>query len=203
MLFLAMILLLPGAHGQGLAGSTSEIYQHSAPAVIVVQADGSAAAGFILHSSGLIATTFSAVEGAEELRVRTSAGEVFDRVRLVAEDRRRNIAVLDIDGFGLPAVQLGNSNTVEVRQPLIVLGVTVGGDDVFQPSISEGTISSVRMEPAGFRTFQVQVALSGEDAGSPVLARSGEVIGIVSSPGTAGMPVSVIPVNYLLGLLSP
>ena len=131
-----------------------------------------------------------------------ASGEIFDRIRLVAQDPRRNLAVLDIAGVGLPAVQIGNSDTVEIRGPFIVLGITVSPEG-FRPSLSEGTIGGIQIEPAGFRTFQMQVALSQEDAGAPGLSRAGEVIGMVLSPPASGEPGSVIPSNDLLGLIDP
>lgn len=198
---LTVFLLVSSAGAQNPLLTTSTIYQASAPAVVLIETNETVGSGFVLEASGYIATTSAVIRGAGQLQVRTASGEVFDRVRVIAEDERRDLAVLKVAGFGLPVLRIGDSDTVEVRDDFIVLGVSVGTRG-FQASVAEGTVQAIRMEPAGFRALHVQAALSEEDRGSPVLARDGTVVAIVSSPALGTRPATAIPINYLLGLLT-
>src|SRR5688572_5090170 len=68
--------------------------------------------GFIVDPVGLIVTNSHVVRDARTARVKLSSGDVYDRVTILAQDDRRDIAILRIAGFDLPTLPLGNSDSV-------------------------------------------------------------------------------------------
>jgi hypothetical protein len=54
-------------------------------------------------------TNYHVVRGAQSIRIKLSSGDLYDAATILATDERRDIAVLQVAGFGLPALRLGNS----------------------------------------------------------------------------------------------
>src|SRR5262249_7819332 len=51
--------------------------------------------------------------------VQLQSGEIFDPFSILAFDERKDLVVLQIAGFDLPAMDLGNSNEVKAGEPVI------------------------------------------------------------------------------------
>ena len=69
--------------------------------------------GFLLDRSGHVLTNHHVVDGAEQIKVALTDGRVF-RAALVGADRFTDLAVLKIEGRGLPALRLGASSKLGV-----------------------------------------------------------------------------------------
>ena len=186
--------------GQTEPLSTPEIHENTAPALVLIKTDTGAGSGFLIDQSGLIATALHVVEEAEAVQVSTSAGDIFDTVQLVAQDQRRDLAILKVAGFDLPFVRLGNSNELSPGDRLVIVGNPLGVD-VLGGSVTEGIVSGIRDLGGGFRTIQTDSAISPGHSGSPVLDSVGDTVGIVSFRIVGGESLNfAIPINYLRGL---
>jgi serine protease Do len=71
-----------------------------------------------------------------------SNGDNFDTVSIIDYDATKDIALLKIKGFDLPHVQMGNSNSVEVGDEVIVIGAPRG----FEQSVTRGIVSSGKLQ---------------------------------------------------------
>lgn len=154
--------------------------------------------GFLIDSSGLILTNHHVIRDAQGARVKLASGDVYDRVRILAHDERRDIAVIQIEGFALPTLPLGNSDSVRIGAPVVLVGSPLG----LENTISTGIVSGRRQEPEGFQLLQVTAPASRGSSGGAVLSTSGEVIGIAASQLLSGQNLNfAVPINYARGML--
>lgn len=154
--------------------------------------------GFIADPSGTIVTNFHVVEGAERVEVRLPSGDVHEVSGVRAVDRRRDIAILQIPAFGLPTAPLGNSDSIQPGDRVVVIGNALG---VLDNTVTAGVISGVR-DLEGYKLFQMDAAISKGNSGGPVVNDRGDVVGITVAKIEAGESLNfAIPVNYARGLL--
>jgi len=183
----------------------AQIAQRVGPAVVTIRtssaAEASSGSGFIVHSSGTIVTNLHVIQGATAVAVRLSNGDIYDQVRVRAYDARKDLAVIQIPGFGLPVVEFGDSDVVQSGQPVVLIGNPLG---MLEGSVSTGVVSGVRvLEEAGFRVIQTDAAANPGNSGGPLIDAAGKVIGVLSFKlrGTESLNF-VIPANYVRGLVS-
>src|ERR1035441_9955969 len=135
---------------------SAEITKKLAPAVVLVTGitdDGKAlGSGFVVSSDGKIATNLHVVQSLRSGGVQLASGEKFDLLSVLAFDERKDIAIIKIAGFDMPSVTLGNSNSVQVGEPVLTMGSPLG----LQGSVTTGVISSIRDDPfgGGFKMIQ-------------------------------------------------
>ncbi len=155
--------------------------------------------GFIVDQEGIILTNYHVIRNATNATVRLSSGDIFDRVSVLAVDERRDLAVLKISGFGLPTLQLGNSDSVRIGTDVIAIGSPLG----LENTVSTGIVSGRRAEPRGFQLLQITAPASTGSSGGPVLLRDGRVVGIAASQFRNGQNLNfAVPINYARGLLA-
>lgn len=180
-----------------------EIAERVAPAAVLIKAvtpDGTATgSGFIVDASGTIVTNLHVVRGATTVAVKTKAGDVYDQVKVRAFDERKDLAVLQVAGFGLPTVALGNSDSLKQGDPVVLYGNPLG----LEGSLSTGVVSSVRALEAGYRVIQTDASANPGNSGGPLVAASGEVVGVLAFKlrGAEGLNFA-IPINYVRGMLA-
>jgi S1-C subfamily serine protease len=163
-----------------------EIVQRESPAIVAIynmDSRGdvrSTGTGFIVMSEGIIITNYHVIEGAHDAQIKLKNGEVFDRVRVVDYDRRRDIAVLQVRSTGLPMVMIGDTTTVEVGDETIAIGNPKG----LEHTVSTGIISARRTDVSGLdgtMVFQTTAPISPGSSGGPLYNDRGEVIGITTA----------------------
>ncbi|MDB5392011.1 MAG: protease Do [Planctomycetaceae bacterium] len=136
--------------------------------------------GFVVDPAGRILTSSQLVFGADRVRVRLRDGSEF-MANSVRMDPRSNVAVLQISPIAnLPALPLGNSDTMQVGDWVMALG----RDSRLNPTSTTGTINSVVPGPGvsrGEDFFQTSAALNPGTGGGPLLNLNGQVVGINTS----------------------
>jgi serine protease Do len=142
---------------------------------VTVRVHGSGAgagSGVIWTSDGLIVTNAHVI--------RNRAGVVLDdgrrfEGRLIAWDPERDLAALAIEGDGLPAADVGDSDTLRVGELVVAVGNPFG----LAGAATAGVIHAVaRRRSAGPRLIQADVALAPGNSGGPLADARGRVIGI-------------------------
>jgi S1-C subfamily serine protease len=160
--------------------------------------DSRQGSGFLIDPAGLILTNQHVVRNAQGARVKLSNGDMYDNVTILAEDARRDIAVLQIPGFGLPTLPMGNSDSVRIGSQVILVGSPLG----LENTVSTGIVSGRRQEPEGFQLLQITAPASRGSSGGAVLSANGEVVGVAASQLLAGQNLNfAVPINYARGLL--
>jgi S1-C subfamily serine protease len=208
-LLLAMSLLAATTQAQARpqAGSqffdSAQITKKISPGVVLIKGTASSGeilgTGFIISSDGKIATNLHVVESLKNGGVQLTSGEKFDSFSVLAFDARKDIAIIKIPGFDLPTVVLGNSNDVQVGEPVLAVGSPLG----LQGTVTTGVVSSMRDDPTGggFKMLQTDASVNPGNSGGPLVNGRAEVIGIVTFKIRGGENLNfAIPINYLRGL---
>jgi hypothetical protein len=202
----AMNLLLPLVLAVAAAElKPVDIARRAGPAVVTIKTSGpegaASGSGFIVDPSGTVVTNLHVIEGASTIAVRLPNGDVYDNVRVRAFDARKDLAVLQVPGYNLPTVELGDSDSAEAGQQIVLIGNPLG---MLAGSVSSGIVSGVRvLEEAGFRVIQTDAAANPGNSGGPMFDMSGHVLGVLSFKlrGTENLNF-VVPINYARGLLA-
>ncbi len=205
-LLTALLSIPRPSAGQDVPTTTSQpleaLAETATRAVVLIDvqtASGSRqGSGFLVDAGGLILTNFHVVRDARSARVKLASGDVYDRVSILVQDARRDIAVLQVAGFALPTLLLGNSDSVRIGSAVVLIGSPLG----LENTVSTGIVSGRRQEPEGFQLLQITAPASPGSSGGAVLSAAGQVIGIVASQQVAGQNLNfAVPINYARGLL--
>jgi len=164
--------------------------------------------GFVITSDGLIATNrhVANIDGAE-YSVISADGKKYD-AKVVSKDPIYDFAILKIDVKGLPTVEFGDSDDLEVGQRVIAVGNTLGE---FQNSVTVGVLSGKERtiqasDQAGSSVqsidnlLQTDAAINEGNSGGPLVNLKGQVIGINTATTAKGQAEGVgfaIPINSL------
>jgi serine protease Do len=134
--------------------------------------------GFIISSDGYILTNNHVVQGADEIIVRLSDRRELE-AELIGADERADLALLKVKATGLPAVELGNSDTLKAGEWVLAIGSPFG----FDYSVTAGIVSALgrSLPNESYVPFiQTDVAINPGNSGGPLFNLEGEVIGINS-----------------------
>jgi serine protease Do len=137
--------------------------------------------GFLISKDGHVVTNAhliaDAVEGGIVVRLRD--GREFSAA-LIGADPASDIALLKIDGKGLPYVRLGDSRRVQPGQWVAAIGSPLGLDSSATAGIVSATGRSLPDE--GYVQFiQTDVPVNPGNSGGPLFNRRGEVVGVNTS----------------------
>ncbi|HTY90725.1 MAG TPA: trypsin-like peptidase domain-containing protein [Methanocella sp.] len=152
--------------------------------------------GVIIEPNGLILTNNHIVEQSESIEVTMFDGRKFPG-KLIGTDRLTDIAVVKIEGDGLPAATLGDSDNVRVGQMAIAIGNPFGFF-LQGPTITVGVISAlkrtIQAEQGVYENLiQTDAHINPGNSGGPLVNIRGEVIGINSAniPFAQGIGFSI------------
>ncbi|KFN47616.1 Do family serine endopeptidase [Arenimonas metalli] len=153
---------LPGRPGQGPRGGVSQ------------------GSGFIISADGYVLTNHHVVEGATDIVVRLNDRNEL-KAELVGSDPLSDVALLKVDGRGLPVLKIGDSRGLKAGQWVLAIGSPFG----FEHSVTAGIVSGVgrrSLDPSQQYVpfIQTDVAINRGNSGGPLLNTRGEVVGINS-----------------------
>ena len=204
MLLTVTVLAHANPQGASLSFDSAEITKKVAQAVVLIKGVGDKGdvlgTGFIISSDGKVATNLHVVRNLRNGGVQLASGERFDSFSVLAFDERKDVAIIKIPGFDLPAVTFGNSNNIQIGEPVLIVGNPLG----LQGSVTTGVVSSIRDDPSGggFKVIQTDAAANPGNSGGPLVNRQSEVIGVITFKVVGGENLNfAIPVNYLRGLM--
>jgi serine protease Do len=170
--------------------------------------------GVIFDKRGYILTNQHVIEGASSIAVILPDGRAFP-AKLLGEDRRRDIAVLKIEGENIPVAELGSSDKLKPGQWAIAIGNPFGHIVKSpQPTVTVGVISALHRSlpvanQASDRIYvnliQTDAAINIGNSGGPLCDLNGKVIGInVAMLGQSGGNVDIgfaIPIDTVKSVL--
>lgn len=131
-------------------------------------------------------------------------------------ERGTDIAVLKIKRSNLPTLQLGDSDSVHLQEPIWVIGYpavasttdeVIGGwlsrESDLEATFNPGTITSLKRDVSNTPVFQTNVAIYRGNSGGPAVDRDGKVIGISTWGHTAAEQIKfLVPINLARTLLA-
>ncbi len=173
-------------------GSIANIAARVVPSVVTIKVDaGSEGAGtgsgFVVDDRGHILTNNHVVAaggGNGDIEVVLSNGETED-ARVIGRDVSYDLAVLKIERTDLTPLQLGPSESVRRRRPVIAVGAPLG----LEQTVTSGIVSALNRpvtpgagnEASFINAIQTDAAINPGNSGGPLLDLSGKVIGVNSA----------------------
>lgn len=163
--------------------------------------------GVIVDSKGYILTNSHVVgDGkASEINVLFENGDKVPGEVLWA-DPALDLAVVKVEKVGLPAADLGDSDSLEVGELAVAIGNPLGLD--FQRTVTSGVISglnrSIKVDEYNIieDLIQTDASINPGNSGGPLLNNKGEVIGINTAKITTGEGLGFsIPINEVKPIL--
>jgi serine protease Do len=134
--------------------------------------------GFIISADGYILTNAHVVESADEINVKLTDKRDF-KAKVIGADRRTDVALIKIEGTGLPVVKFGDPNKLKVGEWVVAIGSPFG----FENTVTAGIVSAKgrSLPQENFVPFiQTDVAINPGNSGGPLFNLRGEVVGVNS-----------------------
>jgi len=171
--------------------SLSSLVKQVGPSVLSIRTvDGdapSAGDGSITHGigsgvvidtqKGHVLTNHHVIKGATEILVMTSDQREFSAV-LLGSDPSTDLALLQVPGADLPALNLAADDTVEVGDFVLAIGNPYG----LSASVTTGIVSALGREgddPLGYTDFiQTDASINPGNSGGALVNSRGELVGI-------------------------
>lgn len=190
--------MVPSLLGDTLVSLAAEATEAAVLLDVETESGSRQGSGFVVSPRGRIVTNHHVIEDARTIEVKLASGDVYERVKIMAVDERRDIAVLEIAAFDLPAIRLGNSDSVRVGTPVMAIGSPLG----LENTVTTGIVSGRRSEPEGYELLQISAPASQGSSGGAVVSASGRAIGVAVSQMQDGQNLNfAVPINYVRGLL--
>jgi serine protease Do len=130
-----------------------------------------------LSDKTYILTNSHVVEHAERIRVTFQDGREFDAT-VTGRDPRSDVAVIEINTGGLPALRLADSAALEVGEWVIAIGNPFG----LSHTLTVGVVSAKGRTSVGISDYedfiQTDAAINPGNSGGPLVNLDGEVVGI-------------------------
>ena len=153
--------------------------------------------GFVVSADGYVVTNFHVVRGAGAIVVRL-ADHSEHEAKLVGSDPKTDIALLKVEAGGLPMLPFGDSDQIQVGEPVMAIGNPFG----LEQTVTTGIVSAKeRFIGAGpYDDFiQTDASINPGNSGGPLVDSRGALIGINTAifsqtGGSVGIGFA-IPVN--------
>ncbi|MEQ1606606.1 MAG: Do family serine endopeptidase [Pyrinomonadaceae bacterium] len=166
------------------------------------QVERGVGSGVLVSADGSILTNHHVVDGADKITVLMSDNKSYD-AKVVGTDQPSDLAVLKIEGQGLPFLNLGNSDSVRVGDIVLAIGNPLGiGQTVTAGIISAKGRRTGLSDGNSFEDFlQTDAPINRGNSGGALVNLNGELIGINSqilSGGAGGGNIGIafsIPSN--------
>lgn len=138
---------------------------------------GGLGSGFIVTADGMIVTNNHVVADSSDITVVLDDGTEL-KAKLVGTDPKTDLAVIKVDaGKDLPFVSWGDSNAMQVGDPVLAIGNPFGIGTTVTAGIVSARGRDLRNGP--YDDFlQVDAPINRGNSGGPLLSMEGKVIGV-------------------------
>ena len=166
------------------------------------QVQRSLGSGVIVDPSGLVVTNNHVIEGADQVKVSLADKREFE-AEIVLHDARSDLAVLRLKDrtSGLPAIELGDSDALQVGDVVLAIGNPFGVGQ----TVTHGIVSAVARTQVGITDYQffiqTDAAINPGNSGGALVDLNGKLVGINTAiysrtGGSIGIGFA-IPVNMV------
>ena len=133
--------------------------------------------GVIVTKDGFILTNNHVVDGADEVKVSLQDGREFT-AKVIGRDPKSDVAVIKIDSKDLPAIQMADSDKVEIGDVVLAVGNPFG----IGQTVTTGIVSATGRGGAlglDYEDFiQTDAAINPGNSGGALVDAEGRLIGI-------------------------
>ena len=165
---------------------------------------GASAPGFVINGDGYVVSNNHVVDGASEIRVKLSDGREFP-AKVLGRDPKTDLALLKIEVTGLPTIPMGDSEALQVGEPVMAIGNPFGLEQTVTTGIVSGTGRVIGGGP--YDDFiQTDASINPGNSGGPLINARGQAVGINAAifsqtGGSIGIGFA-IPVNLAKPVLT-
>ena len=196
-----------------------EIYKAASPSVVYITSTvyqqqffferevKELGSGFIIDPDGRILTNNHVVSGSSALQVTMPPDQSLYKARILVRDQANDLALIKIEPKSkLKALNLGNSETLQVGQKVLAIGNPFG----LSGTLTTGVVSSLGRTIQGENQqlegmIQTDAAINSGNSGGPLLDSAGNVIGIntaIYGPGGGSVGIGfAMPINRAKAML--
>jgi Do/DeqQ family serine protease len=171
------------------------------------QVQRSLGSGVIVDPSGLVVTNHHVIENADQVKVSLADKREFE-ADIVLRDQHADLAVLRLRDVRepFPAIELGDSDAIEVGDVVMALGNPFGVGQ----TVTHGIVSAVSRTQVGVTDYgffiQTDAAINPGNSGGALVDLGGRLVGINTaifsrSGGSQGIGFA-IPVNMVKGVIA-
>jgi len=167
-------------------GATTQVFNPFNPFALPKTQNNTIGTGFVVSDKGIIVTNKHVVsETAIKYNVVTKDGKKYE-IRKIYRDPILDLAIVQIDGSDLKALELGDSSKLKVGQTVIAIGNALGS---FTNTVTTGVVSGLGRRVVAGDPFsgsaeslddliQTDAAINPGNSGGPLLNSAGQVIGV-------------------------
>jgi serine protease Do len=153
--------------------------------------------GFIIDPAGYIVTNEHVIKDADRIRIKLASG-LERKATVQGIDLATDLALLKIESGNLKTLQLGDSDAVDVGDPVIAIGNPLE----YEHSVTAGIISAKGRKVYNDKPYedfiQTDAAINRGNSGGPLLNQRGEVIGVNTVIRVDGRGISfAVPSNVV------
>lgn len=161
--------------------------------------------GFIISKDGYIITSNHVVaDTTADYTVIIEPSKKFP-AKVLSRNPINDIAIIKIDGFNLPYLEIANSDKVEIGEEVLAVGNALGE---FTDTLSAGIVSGLSRYITAFGgienqtqnlrgLIQTDAAINPGNSGGPLVNMQGKVIGINTATIIGAQNIGfAIPINY-------
>ena len=145
--------------------------------VVVIETSDGHGSGCVVSSDGYIITNAHVVGDDGEVKVLTADG-VTAKGKVVRVNAEMDLALVKMDAEGLTAFQLPTASAAEIGSDVFAIGTPA--DKELNQTVTKGIISG-RRKIEGHSLLQTDVSINGGNSGGALVARSGQLLGIVNA----------------------
>ncbi|WP_245680047.1 S1C family serine protease [Aquimonas voraii] len=133
--------------------------------------------GVIVSQDGYVLTNHHVITGADQIRIALWDGRVTD-ARVVGSDAETDLAVLKVEGSGLPALSLDPAIPLEVGDVVLAIGNALG----LSQTVTLGIVSGLGRTPLNQAIeeefIQTDAAINEGNSGGALVNSQGQLVGI-------------------------
>jgi Do/DeqQ family serine protease len=134
--------------------------------------------GVIVSAKGYLLTNNHVVEGMDEIEVLLADGQTRLKATIVGSDPETDLAVLKVDRDGLPAITLGNAETVHIGDVVLAIGNPFGVGQ----TVTMGIVSALGRRGLNLNTYenfiQTDASINPGNSGGALVDAAGNLVGI-------------------------
>jgi serine protease Do len=162
--------------------------------------------GVIVREDGYILTNNHVVQGMTEVSVTLSDGTEYT-AKVVGADPRTDLAVIQVDASGLPALPFGDSDALQIGEMVLAVGSPFSTN--LSTTVTSGIVSAKGrsgLRLSAYEDFiQTDAAINPGNSGGALVNLNGELVGVNSAiasrgGGSNGIGFS-IPSNMASGVM--
>ncbi len=188
---------MPKSVAESLASEISVVFERAQKAIVRIEATDRhgrlSGTGFFVDPAGTIYTSYTIGGESSDFEVRFG-DQKFPARRLVA-DPRSGVAVLKVDASDTPFISVGESRSLTVGGPVMVVGYPM--DLPLSPSFGCVSGFDIKYLDRYFATRHVRanVPVQRGQGGAPLLNMRGEAVGILISSLDQGSACFTLPIE--------